>query len=136
MKKIKVGIIGGTHGMGKWFAGLLKKEGCVVHVSGRKTKLGIIDLARLCNVIVVAVPISATADIIKQVGPLLSKDTLLMDLTSLKKEPVKADAEKFQGGNRRLSSAFRTAIKRGFRAECHSMSGARGKMAGLAQRRF
>jgi prephenate dehydrogenase len=89
MKKIKVGIIGGTNGMGHWFARLLKKEGCTVHVYGRKTKLQINDLVRLCNVIVVAVPISATADIIKLVGPLLSQDTLLMDLTSLKKEPVK-----------------------------------------------
>lgn len=89
MKNIKVGIIGGTNGMGRWFARLLKKEGCTVHVCGRKTKLQIIDLVRLCNVIVVAVPISTTAKIIKQVGPLLSKDSLLMDLTSLKKEPVK-----------------------------------------------
>jgi prephenate dehydrogenase len=89
MKKIKVGIIGGTKGMGHWFAGLLKNEGCTVHVCGRKTKLGINDLARLCDVIVVAVPISATADIIRRVGPLLTKDQLLMDLTSLKKEPVK-----------------------------------------------
>jgi prephenate dehydrogenase len=89
MKNIKVGIIGGTKGMGHWFAVLLKKEGCAVHVSGRKTKLQVNDLARLCDVVVVAVPISATADIIRQVGPLLSKDKLLMDLTSLKKEPVK-----------------------------------------------
>ena len=89
MKIIKVGIIGGTNGMGRWFAGLLRKEGCTVHVCGRKTKLQIIDLARLCNVIVVAVPISATADIIKQVGPMLTRETLLMDLTSLKKEPMK-----------------------------------------------
>lgn len=88
MKKIKVGIIGGTNGMGRWFAGLLKKESCTVHVSGRKTKLQIRDLARLCNVVVVAVPISATAEIIKQVGPILTQDQLLMDLTSLKKEPV------------------------------------------------
>ena len=89
MKIIKVGIIGGTNGIGNWFAGLLKKEGCTVYVCGRKTELGINDLAGLCNVIVVAVPISATDDIIKQVGPLLSEDTLLMELTSLKKEPVK-----------------------------------------------
>jgi prephenate dehydrogenase len=89
MKKIKVGIVGGTHGMGRWFAGLLRKEGCAVHVCGRKTKLQINDLARLCNVIVVAVPISATAGIIKAVGPLLTKEQLLMDLTSLKYEPVK-----------------------------------------------
>ena len=89
MKNIKVGIIGGTNGMGKWFAGLLKKDGYTVHVCGRKTKLQINDLVRLCNVIVVAVPISSTTDIIKQVGPMLNKDMLLMDLTSLKYEPVK-----------------------------------------------
>ena len=89
MKKIKAGIIGGTHGMGKWFARLLKKQDCTVYVSGRKTKLQANDLARLCDVVVVAVPISATADIIRQVGPRLTKDQLFMDLTSLKKEPVK-----------------------------------------------
>jgi prephenate dehydrogenase len=88
MKTINVGIIGGTRGMGQWFAGLLQKEGCIVHICGRKTPLGINEMAKLCNVIVVAVPISATADIIKKVGPLLAKDALLMDLTSLKKEPV------------------------------------------------
>lgn len=88
MKKIKVGIIGGTNGMGKWFAGLLRKEGYTVHVCGRKTRLQINDLAGLCDVVVAAVPISATADIIRQVGPLLTKDQLLMDLTSLKQEPV------------------------------------------------
>jgi prephenate dehydrogenase len=89
MKHINVGIIGGTKGMGHWLAGLLQKENCTVHICGRKTVLRINDIARICNVVVVAVPISATAGIIKQVGPLLSKDTLLMDLTSLKKEPVK-----------------------------------------------
>lgn len=89
MKKISVGVIGGTNGMGKWFARLLRREGYPVLVCGRKTRLGIADLARRCNVIVVAVPISATAGVIRQVGPLLSEDKLLMDLTSLKKEPVR-----------------------------------------------
>ncbi|KQC11057.1 MAG: hypothetical protein APR62_10660 [Smithella sp. SDB] len=89
MKKINVGIIGGTNGMGQWFARLLKKQGFTVHVCGRKTRLQINDLTSLCNVIVVAVPISVTADIIRQVGPMLTKDQLLMDLTSFKKEPVK-----------------------------------------------
>lgn len=89
MKKFKVGIIGGTNGMGRWFATLLRKENCTVYVCGRKTRLQINDLVRLCDVVVVAVPISVTSDIIGQVGPLLSKNKLLMDLTSLKKEPVR-----------------------------------------------
>ncbi len=88
MKNIRVGIIGGTNGMGQWFARLLRKENVTVHVCGRQTTLQIMDLARLCHVIVVAVPISATAEIIKKVGPQLTRDQLLMDLTSLKKEPV------------------------------------------------
>jgi prephenate dehydrogenase len=88
MKEISVGVIGGTHGMGEWFARLLRRQGYPVWVCGRKTRLGINDLVRRCNVIVVAVPISATAEVIRQVGPLLPEDKLLMDLTSLKKEPV------------------------------------------------
>ena len=88
MKEVSVGIIGGTGGMGRWFADLLKKEGHTVHVSGRKTKLSSDELARICNVVVVSVPISATAEVIKQIAPQLNKDQLLMDLTSLKTEPL------------------------------------------------
>ena len=88
MENVTVGIIGGTHGMGRWFACLLQKEGCEVFVWGRKTAMSIDDLVKLCNVIVIAVPISATASMIKRVGPLMREDALLMDLTSLKKEPV------------------------------------------------
>ena len=88
MKDIIVGIIGGTGGMGRWFADLLKKEGLTVHVSGRKTTLSSDELAKICNVVVVSVPISTTAEMIKSVGPLVPEGSLLMDLTSLKKEPV------------------------------------------------
>ena len=45
-------------------------------------------LADICDVIVVSVPIAATAGVIAEVGPLMKKGQLLMDLTSLKKEPV------------------------------------------------
>jgi prephenate dehydrogenase len=88
MKNITIGIIGGTGGMGRWFADLLQKEGYPVHVWGRKSAMAINELTTLCNVIVIAVPISATAAMIKKVGPLLTEGSLLMDLTSLKKEPV------------------------------------------------
>ncbi len=74
--------------MGSWLAVLLQKENCKVHICGRKTPLGIKDIAGLCDVVVVAVPITATEKVIKEVGPLLGEDKLLMDLTSLKKEPV------------------------------------------------
>ncbi len=88
MKDAVIGIIGGTGGMGRWFADLLHKEGYVVHVWGRKSAMGINDLIKLCNVLVISVPISVTAEMIKKVGPLLPEGSLLMDLTSLKREPV------------------------------------------------
>ena len=88
MKDIIVGVIGGTGGMGQWFADLLKKEGITVHVNGRKTKLSSDELAKICSVVVVSVPISATASMIKRVAPSVPEGSLLMDLTSLKKEPV------------------------------------------------
>jgi prephenate dehydrogenase len=88
MKEAVVGIIGGTGGMGRWFARMLSKDGYKVHVCGRRTRLGLHDLVALCNVIVVSVPIAATAEVIRKVGPMMSADSLLMDLTSLKKEPV------------------------------------------------
>jgi prephenate dehydrogenase len=88
MKNPVIGIIGGTGGMGRWFADLLQREGYTVHVWGRKSAMSLTDLTALCNVIVIAVPISATAEMIKKVGPLVPLDSLLMDLTSLKKEPV------------------------------------------------
>lgn len=88
MKDAVIGIIGGTGGMGQWFAGLLQKEGYAVHVWGRKSAMSINELVRLCNIVVISVPISATAEMIRQVGPLLGENKLLMDLTSLKKEPV------------------------------------------------
>jgi prephenate dehydrogenase len=75
------GIMGGTGGMRRWFADLLQKEGYVVNVWGRKSAMNIKDLMDLCNVIVVSVPISVTAEMIKQVGLLLTSDKLLMDLT-------------------------------------------------------
>jgi len=88
MKNVIAGIIGGTNGMGRWLADLLTGQGCVVHVTGRKTPMTSADVARLCDVVVVSVPIAATAGVIAEVGPLMNKDQLLMDLTSLKKEPV------------------------------------------------
>jgi prephenate dehydrogenase len=90
MKNIQIGIIGGTGGIGKWFAHFFQKEGYIVHVSGRSTGLGFPALARQCPIIIVSVPIKATVEVIEKVGPLMSEKSLLMDFTSLKEEPVKA----------------------------------------------
>jgi prephenate dehydrogenase len=89
MKDIAIGIIGGTGGIGRWFAGFLEKEGYTVLVSGRKTGLDIPTMGRKCQVVIVSVPIGITPEVIGRVGPHMKKESLLMDLTSLKGEPVK-----------------------------------------------
>ena len=89
-KDISIGIIGGTGGIGKWFARFFENAGYPVHVSGRTSGLGFRDMAHVCEVVIVAVPIGNTVHIIEQIGPLIKKENLLMDLTSLKAEPVQA----------------------------------------------
>ncbi|MDO9528031.1 MAG: prephenate dehydrogenase/arogenate dehydrogenase family protein [Syntrophales bacterium] len=90
MKNFEIGIIGGTGGIGKWFADFFKREGYAVHVSGRNTGMDIPTMAEKCEVVIVSVPIGVTCEVIEQVGPHMREGTLLMDLTSLKEEPVKS----------------------------------------------
>ena len=90
MKQFAIGIVGGTGGIGKWFSTFFAEEGYPVHVTGRSTGMSLLELAAACQIVIVAVPIGVTLDVIREVGPLLPEETLLMDLTSLKKEPVRA----------------------------------------------
>ena len=90
MEDLHIGIIGGTGGMGGVFAGLFREEGYTVHVSGKQRGFDIPQMAEQCQVVIISVPIGITVEIIEQVGPHMSKGSLLMDLTSLKTEPVKA----------------------------------------------
>lgn len=92
-EKCTVGIIGGTSGMGRWFAGFFTQEGHPVLVSGRKSGPSLSEMAGTCPVVVVSVPIGATCEVIRKVGPFLKEDSLLMDLTSLKVEPMRAMLE-------------------------------------------
>lgn len=90
MKNIEIGIIGGTGGMGKWFADFFKEEGYAVFVAGRKTGMDIPTMVKRCPVVIVSVPISSTCEVIERVGPHMKKESLLTDLTSLKGEPVRS----------------------------------------------
>jgi prephenate dehydrogenase len=89
MKDFAIGIVGGTGGIGKWFAAFFAEEGYPVHVTGRSTGMPLPELADRCRVVIVSVPIAATAETIRRVGPHLSEESLLMDFTSLKEEPVR-----------------------------------------------
>jgi len=91
--RFPIGIVGGTGGMGRWFAAFFEKEGHPVVVSGKDTGPRPAEMAASCPVVIVSVPIGATIEVIRQVGPHMKRDSLLMDLTSLKAEPVRAMLE-------------------------------------------
>ena len=87
---IEVGIIGGTRGMGKWFADYLRERGFRLHVTGSKGEIPLEEITSRSHVVVVSVPIDVTEEVIARVGPLMKEEALLMDLTSLKVGPVAA----------------------------------------------
>jgi len=83
-----IGIIGGTGQMGQMFKNFFNKEGLKVLISGRKTKLTFEECTKKSDVVIITVPINKTIEMIKKIGPLVKKDGLLMDLTSIKILPV------------------------------------------------
>ncbi|HVP24878.1 MAG TPA: prephenate dehydrogenase/arogenate dehydrogenase family protein [Methanomicrobiales archaeon] len=87
------GIIGGTGKMGRLFGAVLERHGFEVRVSGRKTELTNRRLAEESDLVMVTVPIRSTAGVIGEIAPLLTKEQLLCDLTSLKAGPVRAMLE-------------------------------------------
>ena len=102
-----VSIIGGTDGLGKWFARFLKSRGFDIVVTGRdvnkgknvEKELGVtfttdnIKAAKKGDVVVVAVPINVTERVIREVAPHVREGSLLMDITSIKEIPAKAMEE-------------------------------------------
>jgi prephenate dehydrogenase len=87
---MKVGIIGGTGGMGSLFSHVFQDAGHNVKVSGRRTEITNEDIARNSDLIIVTVPIRDTVPVIESIIPFLSEKQLITDLTSLKSGPVNA----------------------------------------------
>jgi prephenate dehydrogenase len=95
---LKIAVIGGTRGLGRWIATFLSGKGLNVVVTGRNRvtgesvskKLGVeytpdnINAASSADIIVVSVPIDVTPVIIREIGPNLKKGSLLLDVTSVK----------------------------------------------------
>ena len=86
---VTIGIIGGNGGMGSLFRRVLSKEHEVL-VADTDTELSNEELARRSDIIIIAVPIEKTVGVIESVAPLLTSGQLLMDVTSLKQEPMDA----------------------------------------------
>ena len=85
-----VAVIGGRGRMGALVARMFGDLGHQVIVADVDTPLSAADAASVADVVVVSVPIDATEDVIRAVGPRVREDALLMDITSIKEAPVAA----------------------------------------------
>lgn len=74
--------------MGRWFRQFFSEAGHNVLVSGRRTELSSNDIAKRCDVVILSLPLDAAVSLSKEIGPLLSRDQLLMDFCSLKERIV------------------------------------------------
>ncbi len=84
MRDLTIGIIGGTGRMGQWLKRFFEDAGYRTLIAGRYTSLTPLELSEKSDVVVLSIPIDAARNIIAQIGPHVKKDSLLMDISSLK----------------------------------------------------
>ena len=91
-------IIGGSGGMGKVFGKFFKKHGFSITLHARnlerlkntaleldvKFESSLEESVKDADIVLVSIPISTTANMIQKISPLLKRDCLLIDITSLK----------------------------------------------------
>jgi len=98
---MKIGIIGGSGAMGKWFARFAISEKYDVIISGRDqaklqkaaNDLGIaagsnVEVTRQSQIIVVSVTPDQFESVIKEIAPFTRTDQIILDVTSVKSGPV------------------------------------------------
>lgn len=90
LKPKTVAIIGGKGGMGSLLGGMMRDLGHAVMIADVNTQLTPIEAARSADVVIVSVPIDETIRVIEQIGPEIRAGALLLDVTSIKREPVAA----------------------------------------------
>lgn len=86
---MRIGIVGGTGKMGKWFETFFKRQGLEVFVWDRSLPFGSKEIIGGLDVVLVSVPLSVAEKVIRRVGPHLKDEALFMDLCSVKVLPVR-----------------------------------------------
>lgn len=86
----RVAIVGGAGGMGRSLDTLFTDLGHQVSIADVDTPLTPVEAAKAADVVVISVPIRETRSVIEEVGPHVRPDALLMDVTSIKADPVDA----------------------------------------------
>jgi chorismate mutase / prephenate dehydrogenase len=92
-EKFTVGIIGGTQGMGAFMAKVLRSAGYAVEITGLEEGRTPEEVAASNELVVLAVPIAATVEVARRVGPHVRPGACLMDITSIKRQPLAAMLE-------------------------------------------
>ncbi len=93
VEPVTVAIVGGKGGMGRAMARLFGDLGHAVIIADVDTELSPKEAAALADVVVVSVPIAVTDQVIREIGPHVREDALLMDVTSVKEAPLAAMLE-------------------------------------------
>jgi chorismate mutase/prephenate dehydrogenase len=93
----RVAIIGGAGAMGGVLCRMFRDLGHHVDIADVETALRPEQAAAQADVVVISVPILATERVIRELGPRVRKDALLMDVTSVKSAPLAAMLEVTQG---------------------------------------
>jgi len=88
-----IAVIGGRGAMGRCMADLFGDLGHAVMVADLDTALTPEEAAAMADVVVISVPIECTVEVIRQLGPRVREDALLMDVTSIKTDPMAAMLE-------------------------------------------
>ncbi len=99
---MKIAIIGGSGKMGRFFAGLLLKDGREVVITGRnreklqearrqlgvKTTLSYAEAVSGADYVLLSVPIESFEEVVREISPCIQRGQAVMDVTSTKVLPV------------------------------------------------
>ena len=109
---MKIGIIGGTRGLGRTIAWYLKDFDFDVTITGRDSiignqvseELGIKysdnnkKIVQESDIVIISVPISSTEAVIEELGPFMKEGSLMLDVTSVKEGPSEKMKESLSEG--------------------------------------
>ena len=130
---MRIAIIGGSGNMGRWFARFARGEGHGVIITGRDRgklenaagQLGVdfttdnAEAVKSADIILISVPIGSFEAVIGQIGPLVTREQLVIDIMSVKAAPMEAmhrhvEAGKILGMHPMFGPGARDIAKRSF----------------------
>jgi chorismate mutase / prephenate dehydrogenase len=89
-ERFSIGVVGGTEGMGAFLSDVFTRGGYAVERMGLGSGASAEDVASRNDLVIVAVPIDVTVNVIREIAPRVRPGACLMDVTSLKRAPLEA----------------------------------------------